>query len=90
MAKKNNKWEDLKKAPQKEENTIEEKVVIQEEKPKKTKRTHKALFNVNIRKEPNGDIVGTVGCGNFVQFLEDDGVWAKIGENQYVMMEFFE
>lgn len=69
--------------------TINDSIVVRYG-SKKDIRT--AKYNVNVRKSPSfgNNIIRTASIGDKVEVLSIDGDWAKIGNNEYVMIEYFE
>jgi len=69
----------------------EEDVMEKVEKVKKAKKKEGVVVGgtLNIRKNPNGDIIGSYLSGEVIQILEDNGEWLKTDKG-YVMKKFIE
>lgn len=74
--------------PEKREERQEQIYAEPEKKYSKEKVKKRASRAVNIRKTPDGDIVGALSIGKEVEVLEEMNGWAKIGSNKYVKSEF--
>ena len=84
----------------KEEDTIpveklEEPIKKEEPKPKKVKKKDGMVIgslSLNIRKEPNGEIIGSAKPGSKVVIIDEVNDWYKIEDpaNGFVMKKFIE